>query len=141
MAISILGTSLSSAHAQNKPDPKVIKDCEAVNETYDSATYFQYLKAPLSKNRDQARLEIDKKQLQMSSILVDCGELDMKTWQSMKNDYLKVIKNANSELKKIVDKYKLAPLVNLTCVKNGKLVKLQEVNPKCPKGYKELYRK
>jgi hypothetical protein len=78
---------VSPAHSQNKPDPKVIKDCETVNATYDRATYYLYLQAPLSKNRDLARVEIGNKQLDMSSILIDCGQVDMKTWKSMKNEY------------------------------------------------------
>ena len=140
MALALLAISVSPALAQTKPDLKVMKDCEAVNETYDSASYFLYLKAPLSRNRDLARVEIADKQIDMSSVLVDCDKLDMKTWKSMKNDYIAVIKRANMELKKIISKYKLLPTVKLTCVKNGKITKFESTNPKCPKGYKELYK-
>jgi len=61
IGISMAVVSVSPAQAQNKPDPKVMKDCEAVNATYDSATYYLYLQAPLSKNRDLARVEISNK--------------------------------------------------------------------------------
>ena len=50
MKISMAAVSVSPAEAQTKPDPKVVKGCEAVNATYDSATYFLYRKAPLCKN-------------------------------------------------------------------------------------------
>lgn len=139
MGASLVVVSVSPAHAQNKPDPKVMKDCEAVNETFDNASFFLYLDAPLSKNRDLARLEIGKKELAPSQVLIDCDKIDMKTWKAMKNDYVSVIKNANAELRKIIDKYKLLPMINLTCVKNGKITKIESTNPKCPKGYKKLY--
>ena len=42
--------SVSPAQAQTKPGPKVMKDCEVVNATYDSVRYFLYRQAPLSKN-------------------------------------------------------------------------------------------
>ena len=141
MVIPIVVVSASPAQAQNKPDQKVMKECEAVNETYDSASYFLYLKAPLSKNRDLARVEISDKQLNMSSVLIDCGKLDMKTWKSMKNDYIAVIKNSNAELRKIVKKYNFLPMVTLTCVRKGKITNIESTNPQCPKGFKELYRK
>lgn len=140
LGVSISALSVSPAQAQNKPDPKVLKDCEAVNATYDSATYYLYLHAPLSKNRDLARYEISDKQLDMTSVLIDCEKIDMKTWKSMKNDYVTAIKNANIELKKIIAKNKLSPTVNLTCIKNGKITKIESTNPKCPNGYKELYK-
>ena len=140
MGISLVAMSVNLAHAQTKTDPKVWKDCEAVNGTFDSATYFLYLKAPLSKNRDLARVEISDKGLDMSSILIDCDKIDSKAWKSMKNDYIAVIKSANTELKKIITKYKFLPTVKLTCVKNGKITKIESTNPKCPKGYKELYK-
>ncbi len=140
IGISMAVVSVSPAQAQNKPDPKVMKDCEAVNATYDSATYFLYRQAPLSKNRDLARVEISNKQLDMTSVLIDCEQIDMKTWKSMKNDYISAIKSANAELKRIITKYKFLPTVNLTCIKNGKITKVESTNPKCPKGYKELYK-
>jgi hypothetical protein len=139
MGMSTVVVSVCPAQAQNKPDPKVVKDCEAVNETYDRATYYLYLQAPLSKNRDLAGVEIGNKQLDMSSILIDCAQIDMKTWKSMKNDYVSVIKSANVELRKIITKYKFLPMINLTCVKNGEIKKIESTNPKCPKGYKKLY--
>ena len=139
MGACLVIVSVSPANAQNKPDPKVMKDCEAVNEKYDTASYYLFLNAPLSKNRDLARVEIDDKQLNMPSILIDCDKIDMKTWKSMKNDYVSVIKNANAELRKIITKYKFLPMINLTCVKNGKITKIESTNPKCPKGYKKLY--
>lgn len=138
--LSIAFVSVSPAQAQNKPDPKVMRDCEAVNETFDNASFFLYLKAPLSKNRDSARLEIDKKQIAPSQILIDCDKIDMKTWKAMKKDYISAIKSANAELKRIVTQNKLLPTVNLTCIKNGKITKIESINPKCPKGYKELYK-
>ena len=141
MGASIVAIPVSPAQAQNKPDPKVMKDCEAVNATYDSATYFLYRQAPLSKNRDLARVEISNKQLDMTSVLIDCEQIDMKTWKSMKNDYVSAIKSANAELKRIITKYKFLPIVNLTCIKNGKITKVESTSPKCPKGFKELYRK
>ena len=132
--------SVSPAQAQNKPDPKVMKDCEAVNETFDNASFFLQLNAPLSKNRDLAGQEIGKKQLSPSQVLIDCDKIDMKTWKGMKQDYISAIKSANSDLKKIIVKYKLLPTVNLTCIKSGKIIKIESTNPKCPKGYKELYK-
>jgi hypothetical protein len=140
IGISMAVVSVSPAQAQNKPDPKVMKDCEAVNATYDSATYYLYLQAPLSKNRDLARVEISNKQLDMASVLIECGKIDVKTWKSMKNDYVSAIKSTNTELKKIIRKYKFLPTVRLTCMKNGKITKIESTNPKCPKGYKELYK-
>jgi hypothetical protein len=145
LAFLLIGTSvvvvpLSAAQAQNKPDPKVLKDCEAVNETFDNASYFIYLKAPLSKNRDLARQEIEKKQVTPSLVLIDCGRIDLKTWKAMKRDYISAIKSANNELKRIVTQNKLLPTVSLTCIKNGKITKVVTTNPKCPKGYKELYK-
>jgi hypothetical protein len=140
MGISMVATPLNPAHGQDRPDPKVWKDCEAVNQTYDSSTYYLYLKAPMSENRDLARVEISNKQLDMSSVLVDCERLDMKTWKSMKNDYISAIKSANLELRKIVARNNLLPIVKLTCIKNGKIAKIESINPKCPQGYKELYR-
>ncbi len=138
--LSIVVISANPAQAQNKPDPKVMKDCEAVNETFDNASFFLYLKAPLSKNRDLARVEIDKKQVAPSQILIDCDKIDIKTWKAMKQDYVSAIKSANTEWKRIVSKYKLLPIVTLTCIKNGKITKIESTNPKCPKGYKELYK-
>ena len=140
-ALALVAISVSPALAQTKPDPKVMKDCEAVNESFDNASFFLYLDAPLSKNRDLATQEIGKKQLTPSQVLIDCDKIDMKTWKSMKSDYIAVIKSANMELKKIITKYKLLPTVKLTCVKNGQITKFESTNPKCPKGYKELYKK
>ena len=140
MGISIVIGSVSSVHAQVKPDPKVMKDCEAVNETYDRDTYYLFLQAPLSKNRDLARVEIGDKELDMGTVLIDCDKIDMQTWKSMKKDYSNAIKSANLQLKRIVAKYNLLPIINLTCVKSGKIVKIDSTNPKCPKGYKELYK-
>ena len=140
MGLSIVVVSVSPAQAQNKPDPKVMKDCEAVNETFDNTSFFLYLNAPLSKNRDLATQEIGKKQLTPSQVLIDCDKIDMKTWKAMKKDYISAIKSANAELKRIVTQNKLLPTVNLTCIKNGKITKIESTNPKCPKGYKELYK-
>ena len=140
IGISIVIVSVSTAQAQNKSDLKVMKDCEAINETYDNASFFLYLKAPLSKNRDLARVEIDKEQLTPGQVLIDCDKIDMKTWKAMKKDYISAIKSANAELKRIVTQNKLLPTVNLTCIKNGKITKIESTNPKCPKGYKELYK-
>ena len=139
MGASLVVVSGSPAQAQTKADPKVMKDCEAVNEKYDTASYYLFLQAPLSKNRDLARVEIATKQLDMSSVLIDCDKIDMKTWKSMKNDYVSVIKSANAELRKIITKYELSPMISLTCAKNGKITKIESTNPKCPKGYKKLY--
>ena len=99
IGISIVIVSVSTAQAQNKSDLKVMKDCEAINETYDNASFFLYLKAPLSKNRDLARVEIDKEQLTPGQVLIDCDKIDMKTWKAMKKDYISAIKSANTELK------------------------------------------
>jgi hypothetical protein len=140
IGISIVDVSVSTAQAQNKPDSKVMKDCEAVNETFDNASFSLYLIAPLSKNRDLARVEIGEKQLTPAQVLIDCGKIDMKTWKDMKQDYISAIKNANTGLKRIVAKYKLLPIVTLTCEKKGKITKVESTNPKCPKGYKELYK-
>jgi len=76
----------------------------------------------------------------MASVLIECGKIDVKTWKSMKNDYVSAIKSTNTELKKIIRKYKFLPTVRLTCMKNGKITKIESTNPKCPKGYKELYK-
>ena len=140
IGISIVVASVSTAQAQNKSDPKVMKDCEAVNETYDNASFFLYLDAPLSRNRDLARVEIDKEQLTPGQVLIDCDKIDMKTWKAMKKDYISAIKSANTELKSIVTKYKFLPTVTLTCEKKGKITKVESTSPKCPKGYKELYK-
>ena len=140
MGLSIVVVSVSPAQAQNKPDPKVMKDCEAVNETFDNTSFFLSFNAPLSKNRDLATQEIGKKQLTPSQVLIDCDKIDMKTWKAMKKDYISAIKSANAELKRIVTQNKLLPTVNLTCIKNGKITKIESTNPKCPKGYKELYK-
>ena len=140
MGISIVLVSVSPAQAQNKPDPKVMKDCEAVNATYDNDSFSLYLHMPLSPNRDAAGREFSNQKLDPSSVLIDCDKIDMNAWKSMKKDYVSAIKSANKAMKKIVNKYKLAPMVNLTCVKNGKIAKIESTNPKCPKGYKELYK-
>jgi len=140
VGMSMAVVSVSAAQAQNKPDPKVMKDCEAVNETFDYPSFFLYMKAPLSKNRDLARVEIDQEQLAPSQILIDCGKIDFKTWKAMKQGYISEIKSANAGWKRIVTKYKLLPTVTLTCGKNGKIAKIESTSPKCPKGYKELYK-
>lgn len=140
LGMSTVFFSVSPTQAQNKPDAKVLKDCEEINQTYDYASYSLYMKAPLSRNRDLARQEIEKKLVAPSAVLIDCGKIDQKTWKMMKNDYISEIILANAELKRIVTQYKLLPLVNLTCLKNGKIKKIQSTNPKCPKGYKELYK-
>ena len=136
---SLMVVSVSPAHAQNKPDPKVMKDCEAVNETYDNASFMLYLQMPLSHNRDAVGQEFANQKLDPSSVLIECDKIDMKSWKSMKKDYILAIKSANLAMKKIVTKYKISPLINLTCVKNGKITKIESTNPKCPKGYKKLY--
>jgi hypothetical protein len=46
MGILIVAMPLNPVYDQTRPDPKVWKDCEAVNHTYDSSTYYLYLKAP-----------------------------------------------------------------------------------------------
>jgi hypothetical protein len=140
LVITLSTVPLNAAYSKNKPDPKVIKDCEIVNESFDNKSYFLFLSAPLSKNRDLARLEIDKKELAPSLVLIECDKVDMKTWMSIKSDYISVIKKANIELKKIVSKYKFLPMITLTCVKNGKITKVESTNPKCPTGFKELYK-
>ena len=137
--ISLSLTTALPAQAQNKPDPKVLKECESVNKGYDMASFWLWKSAPVSKNRDLAMGEIEKKGLGPGVLLIDCNKIDPKAWKSMKNDYSGIIKSANAELKKIITKYKFLPTVKLTCVKNGKITKIESTNPKCPKGYKELY--
>lgn len=140
LGISTLYFSVIPTQAQNRPDAKVMKECEEINQIYDYASYSLYMKAPLSRNRDLARQEIEKKLVAPSAVLIDCGKIDQKTWTMMKYDYISEIKSANADLKRIVTQYKLLPLVNLTCLKNGKIKKVQSTSPKCPKGYKELYK-
>ena len=137
--VSLSLTSALPAQAQNKPDPKVLKECESVNKGYDMASFWLWKSAPVSKNRDLAMAEIEKKGLGPGVLLIDCNKIDSKAWKSMKNDYIAVIKSANAELTKIITKYKFLPTVKLTCVKNGKITKIESTDPKCPKGYKKLY--
>lgn len=140
--LSIVSLSLTSAlpaHAENKPDPKVAKECEAINETYDGMAYGLILRLPLgAKNRDIAQREVNEGKAS-PDILLECGALDSKTWKSIKNDYSKVVKSANITIKMIIKKYNLIPDKTITCMKNGLKKEVTSTNPKCPRGYKKLY--
>lgn len=141
LAISLFGTQVTLASAQEKIDLKVQKDCENVTNSYDEKTYMLILEMPLSKERNQAFLEMEKAKASPGILIRRCDLLNAKSWKSIKSDYSKTIVKANQELKKIVIKYNLQKTINLTCMKKGELKEISGVAPICPKGYKELYRK
>ena len=139
IGLSIVTTSFSAAHAQNKPDPKVVKACEAINETYDGISYGLIIGLPLDKkNRDIAQKEVYEGKAS-PEILIECGALDSKTWKSIKADYSKVVKSANKTILAIIKKYNLVPDKTITCMKSGVKEEVTSSSPKCPKGYKKLY--
>jgi hypothetical protein len=123
----------NSAYA--KPDPQVLKECLAVK--LDQKSFMTYLNRPLSPERDAARLEIDK--LNARPELLNCNKLDLKTWKSIKSDYIKTINQANLNMQKIVAKYFKEIETEITCIKNGQIKKVIAVKPTCPSGYKKLY--
>ena len=96
-----------------------------------------YLNRPLSPERDAARVEIDK--LKARPELINCNKLDLRTWNSIKSDYIKTINQANLNMQKIVAKYFKEIESEITCIKNGEIKKISAVKPICPKGYKKLY--
>ena len=139
IGLSIVTMSVGPAHAQNKPDQKVVKECEAINETYDGISYGLIIGLPLDKkNRDIAQREVYEGKAS-PEILIECGALDSKTWKSIKADYSKVVKSANNTIKMIIEKYNLIPDKTITCMKSGLKKEVTSSNPKCPKGYKKLY--
>jgi len=139
IGLSIVTMSVVPTYAQNKPDPKVVKECEAINETYDSISYSLIRGLPLDKkNRDIAQKEVYEGKAS-PDILLDCGALNSKTWKSIKNDYSKVVNSANATIKMIIKKYNLVPDKTITCMKSGLKKEVTSSNPKCPPGYKKLY--
>ncbi len=139
IGISVVAMSATPAFAQNKPDPKVVKECEAINNTYDYLNHSLIIGLPLDvPNRDKAQKELNN--LNAShDIILDCGAISYKSWQGIKNDYAKVIKAANKTMKAIILKYKLKQEITITCIKNGLKKDVTSLEPKCPKGYKKLY--
>ena len=138
MGISIVAASVSPAQAQEKIDRKVEKDCEAVRNTYDYVSAGLITGMPYNPEATKEMVDVNA----TTQILIkNCEKLDAKTWKSIKQDHIKVIKKANLELKRIVKKYKLSKTIVLTCMKNGQIKTVESINPACPKGFKELYRK
>ena len=137
--LSIVVISANPAQAQNKPDPKVVKECEAINNTYDYLNHSLIIGLPLDvPNRDKARKELNDLNASYD-IILECGAISYKSWQGIKNDYAKVIKAANKTMKAIILKYKLKQEITITCIKNGLKKDVTSLEPKCPKGYKKLY--
>ena len=139
MGISIVAMSVSPAQAKEKIDRKVEKDCEAVRNTYDYESAGLISNLPFDP--DGAVKEMVDANATTQILIKNCEKLDAKTWKSIKEDHIKVIKKANLELKRIVKKYKLSKIIVLTCMKNGQIKTVESVSPTCPKGFKELYRK
>jgi hypothetical protein len=139
VGVSVLAVSATSAFAQNKPDPKVVKECEAINNTYDYLNHSLIIGLPLDvPNRDKAQKELND--LNAShDIILECGDISYKSWKGIKEDYEKVVKTANKTMKAIILKYKLQQKITITCIKSGLKKDVTSVDPKCPKGYKKLY--
>lgn len=127
------------SHSVPKADPKIVKECDNINATFDRDTFWLMKSAPLSKNRDLAMQEIVKNDLDPSAILIDCELIDRKSWITIKKDYQKVIQATNTKLRKIAIKYNFEALTSITCMKNGKKRIVEAINPKCPFGYKKIY--
>jgi hypothetical protein len=140
MGISIMVISVGPASAQEKIDTKVQKDCEALRDTYDEKSYMLILEMPLGKDRNIAFQELKEANALTGILIQRCDLLNAKSWKSIKSDYSKTIAKANQELKRIVIKYKLQKSINLTCIKNGVLKEVRSLDPKCPKGFKALYK-
>jgi hypothetical protein len=140
MGILMAVLSLFPANAQEKIDLKVQKDCEAIRELYDQKSFSLILEMPQSNDRNAAFKELEKGNASPGILIQRCDLLNAKSWKSIKSDYSKTITKANKELKRIVIKYKLQKSINLTCMKNGVLKEISGIDPKCPKGFKELYR-
>jgi hypothetical protein len=140
--LSLVFLSLSTplpVHAQNKPDPRVVKECEAISNTYDYLTNSFIIGLPLDvPNRFEAQRDLANSNASRD-IILECGAIDFKSWQSIKDDYLKVIKKANQTMKAIIRKYKLRQEITITCIKNGLKKDITSFDPKCPSGYKKLY--
>ena len=136
---SVLALSATPAFAQNKLDPRVVKECEAINNTYEYLNHSLIIGLPLDvPNRDKAQKELND--LNAShDIILECGAISYKSWQSIKNDYAKVVKAANKSMKTIILKYKLRQEITITCIKGGLKKDITSLDPKCPKGYKKLY--
>ena len=139
IGISVVALSATPAFAQNKLDPKVVKECEVINNTYEYLNHSLIIGLPLDvPNRDKAQKELNDLNASRD-IILDCGAINYKSWQGIKNDYAKVIKAANKTMKVIILRYKLRQEITITCIKSGLKKDVTSLDPKCPKDYKKLY--
>ena len=140
MGTSLVVISVSPANAQTKADLKAIKECNQVNIKYSTKIYDAILQSLEGETRSSAQMELIESNA-TPKIRIECKKLTQKSWNSVKSDYIKAIKNAAIELKRIQLKYSELKAETIVCIKDGINQQMTGLDPKCPEGYKELYKK